>query len=789
MSNKLLAPNGKPSNLNATQYKLVRSKAFLNWFGDWINDPANASKVVDEETREPLVVYHGTRTNFTEFNIDSIASNTGNFGHYGYGFYFSDDIRETKSYGDIILTCFLNFRNPFTWNHKNIILLKKNGVYGIDDLEDVAFDRRDLVEKVSKVSIPASELLQLIIKKGYEGGWEDWLEKYNINDYEIDFNDIGNLLDDKYIDHNKKVLKALGVRRVKTIKDFPYEQSLHWITNLGERSKEVTEIISNLGFDSIVYGSEFIAFKPNQIKIADGTNTTFDSSSDDIRFEQGGELKAEDMLKHPLTIKRLKDLDDNDGYWVNHFHAKTKNYKPNTYYHLNTDKGLNSGVGKGLYLGRDKDALISFYDLEGENKKIDAYFGNPNWLDLMDYTDYDRYEQEAIRKFDKNKVSKSNLLDLDSRGEMLKKLAIEKGFDGIRYYDPQATGEEFVLFDVKKVKKINDEISFAKGGKTKGDCYVIAGQLALEIKNKNIDYKGTPYLVHAEVKHSQIEGLRYGHAFIEDDENVYDFSNNREIIMPKQLYYYFGDINPRDKKKYRKYTFKEAREKMLSTGHYGCWDIEVDYKKGGRTIAQTPAPKQDQVQGSDVNKKSSSKDLSSAKLIKFDDKTLDAIKNKVKEHNGEHPDKKINLSSAKAVVRRGMGAYSKSHRPTITGGMPNSRLAWGLARLNAFTYKIVNGKSKSGKYSQDDDLIEELGFKVADYKNGGKMGKDIRCINCGWEWNKKDSEAFDMYVCHKCGFDNTSFYNSDPINQLLTGGRLNSVKGVSPDYLKMFLGN
>jgi hypothetical protein len=381
-------------------------------------------------------------------------------------------------------------------------------------------------------------------------------------------------------------------------------------------------------------------------------------------------IKAEDMLEHPLTIKRLQDLDDNNGFWVNQYHAKTKNYKPNTYYHLNTN-GLNAGVGKGLYLGRDKDALISFYDLEGENRKVDTYVGNPNWLDLIKYEDYDRYEEEAIKKYGKNQVSKSPILDLDSRGEMLKKLAIEKGFDGIRYYDPQATGEEFVLFDVKKVKKIEDNVSF---------------------------------------------------------------------------------------------------------------------KNGGRTISQTPAPKQDRVYGSGLNKKSSSKDLSSAKLIKFDENTLEAIKNKVQTHNEQHPDKKINLSSAKAVVRRGMGAYSSSHRPTISGGKPNSRVAWGLARLNAFTYKIVNGKSKSGKYSQDDDLIEELGFKVADYKNGGKMSKDIRCINCGWEWDRKDSELWDMYVCHKCGFDNTSFYTSDPINQFLKGGRLNSNKGVNPDYLKMFLG-
>ncbi len=28
------------------------------------------------------------------------------------------------------------------------------------------------------------------------------------------------------------------------------------------------------------------------------------------------------------------------------------------------------------------------------------------------------------------------------------------GFDGIRYYDPQATGEEFVLFNTEKVRKV-----------------------------------------------------------------------------------------------------------------------------------------------------------------------------------------------------------------------------------------------------------------------------------------------------------------------------------------------
>ena len=51
------APNGNPTNLNERQWLQVRTKNFINWFGDWENDPKNASKVVDENG-EPLVVYH-----------------------------------------------------------------------------------------------------------------------------------------------------------------------------------------------------------------------------------------------------------------------------------------------------------------------------------------------------------------------------------------------------------------------------------------------------------------------------------------------------------------------------------------------------------------------------------------------------------------------------------------------------------------------------------------------------------------------------------------------------------
>jgi len=92
-SGKLLAPNGKPSNLNAMQHAQVRTPEFLNWFGDWINDPANASKVVDENG-EPLVVYHGSPDIFYEFDKSAIRKRFP----FSMGFHFTDSIIEAKKY-------------------------------------------------------------------------------------------------------------------------------------------------------------------------------------------------------------------------------------------------------------------------------------------------------------------------------------------------------------------------------------------------------------------------------------------------------------------------------------------------------------------------------------------------------------------------------------------------------------------------------------------------------------------------------------------------------------------
>ena len=72
----LKAPNGQPTNLSEDQWTTVRTPEFKNWFGDWENDPENASKVVDKNG-EPMVVYHGSDNDFDTFKY-------GEFGfHFG----------------------------------------------------------------------------------------------------------------------------------------------------------------------------------------------------------------------------------------------------------------------------------------------------------------------------------------------------------------------------------------------------------------------------------------------------------------------------------------------------------------------------------------------------------------------------------------------------------------------------------------------------------------------------------------------------------------------------------
>ena len=136
-------------------------------------------------------------------------------------------------------------------------------------------------------------------------------------------------------------------------------------------------------------------------------------------------------------------------------------------------------------------------------------------------------------------------------------------------------------------------------------------------------------------------------------------------------------------------------------------------RAGRKSVAQTPAPKKERIRGSKTNPVGSAS-KGASKPIAFSEALVKKIRSFLTEYNKANPTKKITLPTAKKVVRRGMGAYSASHRPTITGGKPNSRQAWGLARLHAFARKksgsptakgVVRSKASKKSYTQGNDLL------------------------------------------------------------------------------------
>lgn len=104
----MLAPNGKPSNLNELQWAQVRTKAFKEWFGDWENDLENASKVVDENG-EPKVMYHKTNLDVVNKGVPFYTFYEDS--HFGTKGQANDRVRSNDT-GVKMYEVFLNIRNP-----------------------------------------------------------------------------------------------------------------------------------------------------------------------------------------------------------------------------------------------------------------------------------------------------------------------------------------------------------------------------------------------------------------------------------------------------------------------------------------------------------------------------------------------------------------------------------------------------------------------------------------------------------------------------------------------------
>lgn len=84
---------------------IEKTKNFKKWFGN--------SKVV--KNGKPLIVFHGSNQSFDVFDIKKIGSHT-DVGMWGKGFYFTNNEKTSKAYGNNVSQFYLKMNNPFIIN-------------------------------------------------------------------------------------------------------------------------------------------------------------------------------------------------------------------------------------------------------------------------------------------------------------------------------------------------------------------------------------------------------------------------------------------------------------------------------------------------------------------------------------------------------------------------------------------------------------------------------------------------------------------------------------------------
>lgn len=100
-----------------------------------------------------------------------------------------------------------------------------------------------------------------------------------------------------------------------------------------------------------------------------------------------------------------------------------------------------------------------------------------------------------------------------------------------------------------------------------GDCYEAAYLLA-----KQLNDAGAPAIVCHGIVTGNAEpviGKRFGHAWVEMGDVVFDNSNGRETATRRARYYQNGTIDPSE---VRRYEWQDAMLWALRTRHYGPWE-------------------------------------------------------------------------------------------------------------------------------------------------------------------------------------------------------------------------
>lgn len=295
-------------------------KTFFEWFGD--------SKVVDEQGR-PLVVYHGTTADFTEFD----RSKGNPESDLGAGFYFTnteDDVSENyagmgpdltnkverlaeqiandtdREYDDpevvkeakarfvqhegATLPVYLRLENPVIigGDNETNFTYEENYNEDLDEFEEPTGTLMDLIDSMSSVESDFSDVDMDAIRSALFDNGEESISASDIivrikeaSPYVMD-NDTGDMVVSEFI---RRSFEGAGFDGFID----------HTADEKFGSQKKVGQAMVGMGYDTVHY----VAFNPNQIKSAIGNTGDYSRTNNDIRFSRAPKLysKLEQALE------------------------------------------------------------------------------------------------------------------------------------------------------------------------------------------------------------------------------------------------------------------------------------------------------------------------------------------------------------------------------------------------------------------------------------------------------------------------------------------------------------
>lgn len=372
----MFAPNGQPTNLTEKQWAQVRTKAFKDWFGDWENDPENASKVVDENG-EPLAVYHGTtKGGFSEFYIKP---------GYGKGAYFTNEKRFAEEYANDSRLNVKGFTD-FDTAEEAVDYLKKIGIKASIKRDKYSDDITLKIGRLEETFDYEEDLVDYVSNEygEYSGVYETFLSLKS--PLIIDAN--GSQWNNIEVLNGTWTTDSLTKYAIQN----DYEGLI--VKNVSDRKNDGTGLMN-----------DYIVFSPSQIKSATDNIGTFSAENEDIRYRIEAQNEVYDLLK--IASKDIYVKQAGTGTLYATYKGETvriADHEPN-------------------YSIHSRDTHKNFYTMTVEGKQNDLFDVVDDVLDYFGINGSEEYEK--LRSENSKRRSELNKAGIETEA-LLKKYVEER---------------------------------------------------------------------------------------------------------------------------------------------------------------------------------------------------------------------------------------------------------------------------------------------------------------------------------------------------------------------------